>query len=101
MLHSVHIQATICCGLLFLGLPGPRARADHSKFLAELNLPATTQQLLLVTAADWSASKGALQQYSRSVRAWSLVGVSFPVTLGRNGMGWGRGRFILAVQAGP
>jgi len=102
MLHLVHTQATICCSLLFLSLLGRTTRAeDRSQFLAQLGLPKTTQQLLLVTAVDWSASKGALQQYARGAQAWSPVGASFPVTLGRNGMGWGRGRFILAVQAGP
>jgi L,D-peptidoglycan transpeptidase YkuD (ErfK/YbiS/YcfS/YnhG family) len=102
MLHAFHTHPGLCCGLLVLGFLVPAAQAeDRSQFLAQLGLPERTKQLLVVTAADWRTSKGALQQYARDGRAWKPVDIAFPVALGRNGMGWGRGRFSLDVQAAP
>jgi L,D-peptidoglycan transpeptidase YkuD (ErfK/YbiS/YcfS/YnhG family) len=102
MLHAFHTHPGLCCGCLFLSLLAPGARAeDRSLFLLQLGLPENTKQLLLVTAADWITSKGALQLYARDQTIWSPVGTSLPVTLGRNGMARGRGRFRWDAQAGP
>ena len=55
------------------------------------NLPAETQQALVVTSADWSANSGQLQRYQKQAQHWLAVGSPIPVRLGRNGMGWGLG----------
>ena len=52
---------------------------------------ADAQQMVLVTAADWDASGGELRRFDRSGDGWRQVGEAVPVTLGRNGSGWGLG----------
>jgi L,D-peptidoglycan transpeptidase YkuD (ErfK/YbiS/YcfS/YnhG family) len=51
------------------------------------------QQLVTVRSPDWTSPAGTLQRYERKSRSdpWLAVGASVPVTLGRAGMGWGRG----------
>ena len=52
---------------------------------------AKAQQLVLVTSADWDATTGELRRYEREGDGWAPVGEAMPVTLGRNGSGWGLG----------
>ena len=52
---------------------------------------ATAQQLVLVTSADWDATDGELRRFEREGDGWQQVGDAVPVTLGRNGSGWGLG----------
>ena len=54
---------------------------------------ASTRQLLVVKAAHWNASSGQLERYERDeASAWHGVGAPVSVSLGRNGLAWGRGR---------
>ena len=64
------------------------------------SLPATdahnwahAQQMVLVTSADWDATGGELRRFERNGEGdgWKQVGDTMPVTLGRNGSGWGLG----------
>lgn len=48
-------------------------------------------QLVLVTSADWDATGGELRRFERDGDGWTQVGDALPVTLGRNGSGWGLG----------
>jgi L,D-peptidoglycan transpeptidase YkuD (ErfK/YbiS/YcfS/YnhG family) len=53
---------------------------------------AANQQLLLVRSATWFTPKGTLDRYERDKEGhWTPAGPTIPVSLGRNGMGWGRG----------
>ena len=52
---------------------------------------ATAQQLVLVTSADWNATAGELRRFERDGDGWKSIGDAMPVTLGRNGSGWGLG----------
>ena len=54
---------------------------------------ASARQLVLVTAAGWSSQDGILRRYARDADAapWSAVGTPLTVSLGRGGLGWGRG----------
>ena len=52
---------------------------------------ANAQQLVLVTSADWNATTGELRRFEREGDDWKQVGDAMPVTLGRNGSGWGLG----------
>lgn len=50
------------------------------------------RQLLLVRSPSWFAAKGTLERYERDKAGqWTLAAPAVPVSLGRNGMGWGRG----------
>lgn len=54
-------------------------------------IPAGSTQMLLVKTANWGAIAGTLQRYERTASGWQAVGASWPVVLGRAGLGWGRG----------
>ncbi|GAB7078999.1 L,D-transpeptidase family protein [Megalodesulfovibrio paquesii] len=80
----------------FSGLAGASAgfAAAHSPLQG-------VRQLLLVRAADWNSTTGTLQRYTRAqdAAAWQAVGAAIPVSLGRNGLGWGRGLHPAALLA--
>lgn len=50
-------------------------------------------QMLVVTTKDWDAVHGTGQRYQRSqsTRTWRPIGDTFPVVVGKTGLGWGRG----------
>lgn len=48
-------------------------------------------QALVVITPDWNSSTGTLQRYERTSEGWRRAGDSFPVVIGRSGMGWGLG----------
>ena len=57
-------------------------------------------QLLLCLSDHWDACRGSLQRHERTTGGdWTPVGPPVPVTLGRNGMAWGRG--LHPAMAGP
>ncbi|MBI3929066.1 MAG: hypothetical protein HY319_26215 [Armatimonadetes bacterium] len=71
---------------LLLWVPGCRADADTP-------IPARSRQLLLVLTPSWQASEGELIRYRRAgaESPWEIAAQPIPVTLGRSGLGWGRG----------
>lgn len=55
-------------------------------------ISAHSTQLLVCLSPDWDAPAGHLQRFARSSgEDWQPVSSPIPVTLGRNGMAWGRG----------
>lgn len=56
-------------------------------------------QLVLVTTADWNASTGQLQTFSRKDGRWIREGKAEAVTIGRSGSAWGIG--LHDAQPGP
>jgi len=88
------------CGLLAALLCGC---AGKPLPLGGVDITRPSQQLLLVVAEDWQSKAARMQRFER-VRpdeAWQPVGTSFPVNLGRGGLGWGRGLHGLALGSGP
>jgi L,D-peptidoglycan transpeptidase YkuD (ErfK/YbiS/YcfS/YnhG family) len=66
-------------------------------------VPITTsnRQLLVVRSSSWYAASGVLVQFERNAESqWVLRGTEIPVSLGRNGMAWGRG-VNPPVKTGP
>jgi D-alanyl-D-alanine dipeptidase len=61
--------------------------------LAASPIPAETRQLVLSVSRGWDASEAEVQRYERPgpEGTWSPVGPPMPATLGRSGLGWGRG----------
>src|SRR5699024_388223 len=49
------------------------------------------RQLVLVTTASWNADHGMLRTFERSGDGWREVRAAAPVTIGKNGAGWGLG----------
>ena len=54
-------------------------------------IPQETGQLLVVTTKDWQSPDATLQRFERVKKGWRKVGKAFPVIVGKNGLGWGRG----------
>ncbi len=57
-------------------------------------IPADSRQLILVVTPEWGSTTGALRRFERSGdgAAWRAVGSAVEAVVGRNGLGWGRGR---------
>src|SRR5688500_4941318 len=60
-------------------------------------------QLVIVTTRDWNEVAGKMQCFERknSNSRWRAVGGSFPVVVGRNGLGCGRGLHSPETLTGP
>ena len=70
------------------------ASPSSSPFTQNAAAPlAAALQLLVVTAPAWGSTAGQLLRFARAERdgAWQAVGAALSVSLGRNGMAWGRG----------
>jgi L,D-peptidoglycan transpeptidase YkuD (ErfK/YbiS/YcfS/YnhG family) len=63
---------------------------------AQITLPQSTKQLLLVIADDFDSDHALLQAYERSDKRWQKVFAPIRVNLGRNGLGWGEGLMAFA-----
>jgi D-alanyl-D-alanine dipeptidase len=62
----------------------------------------SSQQLVLVTTADWTAVDGTMQRYERrSGTAWQAVGGAVPIVVGRTGLAWGKGVVSATAVRGP
>lgn len=59
-----------------------------------VGVPASTRQLVIGVADDWTSSSATLQRYARKVSGgpWVAVGAPFPARLGPNGLAWGIGK---------
>lgn len=51
-----------------------------------LTLPDSAQQLVVVTAKEWSSNQGVLQRYEKVRNKWKKVGASWEVSLGSKGL---------------
>jgi len=56
-------------------------------------LPAESRQIVLSVSAGWDAARALLQAYERAGAgaSWTPVGAPIEASLGRAGLGWGRG----------
>ena len=54
-------------------------------------LPLTTRQLLVVRTKSWTSAAANLQRYRRVNEQWRAIGKPIPVSVGKNGLAWGRG----------
>ena len=59
-------------------------------------------QAVVVTTADWNATKGVAQMFERknAKSDWKKTGESFPVVIGKNGLAWGAGLNELPSDTG-
>lgn len=63
---------------------------------------ARTRQCLVVIAADWKSTTGALRAFERDAGGdWRAVGETVPVVLGKKGLGWGTGFVQRPMKNGP
>jgi D-aminopeptidase len=80
-------------GLLALLLAVPPALArPAADGAAAPPVPSESRQLILSVSAGWDATRARLQAYERRpAGAWTAVGDPIEASLGRAGLGWGRG----------
>ncbi|MEA5096944.1 MAG: hypothetical protein VB032_00200 [Burkholderiaceae bacterium] len=64
---------------------------------------AVSRQLVLVTAQEWNSTVAILRRFERTNQAarWKEIAAPIRVSLGRSGLGWGRGRHADIHQEGP
>jgi zinc D-Ala-D-Ala dipeptidase len=79
-------------------LGSPSLRKDQPAQKAAAFIGGDVRQLVVVTSAEWGAPTGRLQRWQRAGGGWRRVGEPWPVSLGKKGMAWGRGR--QPVEAG-
>lgn len=65
--------------------------------MAPLAAAFASQQLLLVLSDELNATSAILQRYEKK-EAWTPIGSAVPVTLGRSGMGYARGKEPLKFE---
>ncbi|WP_419709481.1 L,D-transpeptidase family protein [Pseudomonas sp. NFX224] len=58
-------------------------------------------QLIVVTSKNWDDIQGIAQRYERHGDRFEKFEAAFPVVLGKNGMGWGKGLKIVEQPQGP
>lgn len=82
-------RSRLICGASLLTMCAAVAAADPTT--TEASGWQQSRQLVLVTVADWNANHGTLRTFTRGRHGWVAAGISAPVTIGRNGVGWGLG----------
>lgn len=78
----------------------PAAFAHSQDDLSVRETLGASQQMVVVTAANWQATTGSLRRFDRADGGWQMNGPAFRVVLGRGGLGWGRG-MNPPPQSGP
>lgn len=58
------------------------------------------RQMIVVSSSSWEATEGHLSCWETAPSKWQVVKESLPVSLGKSGMGWGRGLHVSDL-AGP
>jgi len=88
---------TVCCrAFALLMLAFTSAAAAHA---GAADAPwRNARQMVVVTTAGWNANHGTLRTFARDGDGWREVHAAVPVTIGKNGAGWGLG--LNAPQTG-
>ncbi|OLN28124.1 hypothetical protein DVDV_1756 [Desulfovibrio sp. DV] len=89
---------------LGLGCQAAKISKAHTDPALEQTSPlAGSSQLVLVVAENWNANHAQLRRFERSRPngTWHPVGDDVPVSLGRNGLAWGRGLHGERLSAAP
>ena len=58
------------------------------------------RQMIVVTTAGWNVDHGTLRTFARAGDGWREVRAAVPVTIGKNGAGWGLGLNAPQTDAG-
>jgi L,D-peptidoglycan transpeptidase YkuD (ErfK/YbiS/YcfS/YnhG family) len=77
--------------------PKENALEDHGKFGLETDFSPEenpmegTQQLILVIMPDDKTVSGKMYRFNRGENTWATEGEPYPVSIGKNGLAWGKG----------
>lgn len=82
-IHRAIRTSRLAIILLLLLSPGPETSLAWEQ----------GQQLIVVVTENWNASSGQLRRFSFQNSRWYQVGSADSIVVGRNGLGWGKGRF--------
>jgi D-alanyl-D-alanine dipeptidase len=84
------------------GGAGPATVSPPSSATVTASPLAGSRQLVLVVAEDWNANQAKLRRFERPGNGrWRPAGDDVAVTLGKNGLAWGRGLHGEALGPGP
>jgi zinc D-Ala-D-Ala dipeptidase len=84
-----------------LVLEGQRGRGAEGQATAPA-VPASAEQLIVVTTPGWDSITGTLTMYERAPSgAWQRRGNAWAIVVGRTGLAWGRGIIPVQAMAGP
>jgi len=90
-MHVFRMKRLACIVALAL-LTACSVRPERA--LLALGLPDATTQVVLSTTSDWCDSAATVRCFERSATGWRVVGHGIPASVGRSGLGWGRGIHI-------
>lgn len=79
--------------------PMPEPQASPAQ--AQATPLASSSQVVVVVGNGWNDLHATLQCFERTPSGWRAVGPSIPATVGRNGLGWGRGVVPVKGADGP
>lgn len=104
-----HMFSVVSLLLLICLLPGCKTKAIPARDMAASpSAPfvasplAGAQQLVLVVAADFNDNQARLRRFERTGNgAWRPLGDDVAVTIGKNGLAWGRGLHGTVLGPGP
>lgn len=84
------MKSSLCLALLLISF---FVRAENVEGKSSAQPLSSVRQLIVVTTKDWDSVPGRLRRFERADdhSKWREVGSAFPVVVGRNGLGWGRG----------
>ncbi len=81
-------------------LGSPSLRKDIPAPVIPRLITSETRQLVMVISESWTSQTAQLQRFDKTEDGWCMQGEAWTVSLGKNGMAWGRGRQP-EVLAGP
>jgi zinc D-Ala-D-Ala dipeptidase len=67
--------------------------------IPDLGVVDSTGQVILVKSSRPNSTRGLLTRWELKEKKWRKIGKPIPVSLGRNGLGWGKGHFRLSVAS--
>lgn len=83
----MQLKLATVLGIVFLLMTDAQVPSSFES----IGLPQNIKQIVLVTTGSWESHEGELRRFSRTKSGWEPVGDKIPVSLGRNGIAWGKG----------
>lgn len=101
--HTALLVLVLCLiGSTALGSAGSGKDRSLAAFLDRLPVPKDCSQIAFVTSDSWDTKLAVMRLYERNDGSWKpIAGAEWPLCIGGNGMGWGRGLMQTEGLAGP
>ena len=87
-LNNLMKKYTLPFALLLLLLTGIQSCSTAQN---HFQIPDNTQQLMVVVTDNWESQQGFLAYYEENEGKWEKQSKPIPITVGKNGLAWGKG----------